>query len=59
MSHPSTLVIDKKKYVVLEQRQYEELLKKAAAKHTIARKVSLSEGKKLAHQLIDKWHNEK
>jgi hypothetical protein len=55
----NTLVINKKKYVVVEQREYNKLVKKAAAKKSVARKLSLAEGKKLAYKLIDKWHKEK
>jgi hypothetical protein len=55
----NTLVIDKKKYVVVDKREYEKLLEKAAVKKPAARKLSLTEGKKLAYKLIDKWHKEK
>ncbi|NBP70354.1 MAG: hypothetical protein EBU52_16635 [Cytophagia bacterium] len=54
----NTLVIDKKKYVVVGQREYEKLLEKAALKKNTARKLNLAEGKKLANKLIDKWHTE-
>jgi len=55
----NTLVIDRKKYVVVEQREYDRLLEKAAAKKPTARKLSLVEGKKLAYKLIDQWHKGK
>jgi len=55
----NTLIIDRKKYVVLGQREYEKLIEKAASKKQAARKLSLAEGKKLAYKLIDKWHKEK
>ena len=55
----NTLVIDRKKYVVVGQREYEKLLEKAAVKKPAARKLSLTEGKKLAYKLIDRWHKEK
>jgi hypothetical protein len=51
----NTIVIDKKKYVIVPQGEYESLVTKAASKATPARKLSLSQGKKLAHKLIDKW----
>jgi hypothetical protein len=51
----STLTIDKKEYVVLTKKEYEALRYKAATKTTPVRKLSLKEGKKLAHQLIDTW----
>jgi len=54
-----TLVIDKKKYVVIEQYDYQRLLKKAALKNTPARKLTLAAGKQKAYALIDKWHKEK
>ncbi|MBI1769449.1 MAG: hypothetical protein HYR67_13865 [Bacteroidetes bacterium] len=53
------LVLNKKKYVVVEQKEYNRLIEKAAAKTPSARKLSLTEGKKLAYSLIDKWHNAK
>ena len=55
----NTLVIDKKKYVVVEQHEYDRLVEKAAAKKPIARKLSLADGKKLAYKFIDAWHKEK
>jgi len=55
----NTLVIDKKKYVVVERREYDRLLEKAAAKKPAARKLTLVEGKKLAYKLIDQWHTGK
>ena len=55
----NTLVIDKRKYVVVEQKEYDKLLKKAASKKPAARKLSLDEGKKLAYKLIDHWHKGK
>ncbi len=51
----NTLTIERKKYVVVPQEEYESLLKKAASKTTPVRKLSLKEGKKLAYKLIDKW----
>ena len=55
----NTLVIDKKKYVVVPQEDYNQLIKKAASKKATARKFSLSEGKKAAYAIIDKWHKGK
>ncbi len=55
----NTLIIDKKKYVVIEKKEYENLLEKAAQKKDGARKLSLNQGKKLAYSLIDKWQKEK
>ena len=55
----STLTIDNKEYVVLSKKEYETLRAKAASKTIPARKLSLKQGKKLAHQLIDTWAKEK
>ena len=52
-------MLNKKKYVVVEQKEYSKLIEKAASKEPSYRKLSLAEGKKLAYALIDKWHNEK
>lgn len=55
----NTLTIDKKKYVLLPKKDYEELLTKAAAKTIPAKRLSLAQGKKMAYKLIDKWAKEK
>lgn len=55
----STFSIDNKEYVVLPKKEYEALLAKAASKTPPAKKLTLNEGKKLAHKLIDKWSKEK
>lgn len=55
----NTLLINKKKYVVIEQKEYDNLLEKAASKKPGVRKLSLKEGKKIAYKLIDRWHKEK
>ena len=49
----NTLAINKKKYVVVERSEYDKLLEKAAGKRPVARKLSLTKGKKLAYKLID------
>jgi hypothetical protein len=54
----NTITIDKKKYVLLEEKKYTQLLKKAAS-NPPARTLTLAEGKKLANSLIDKWHGAK
>jgi hypothetical protein len=51
----NTLTINKKKYVVVEQKEYEKLQDQAVSKTPTARKLSLKEGKKLAYSLIDQW----
>jgi hypothetical protein len=55
----NTLLIDKKKYVVILKDDYEKLLEKASINTPTARKLSLAQGKKMAYALIDKWHKEK
>ncbi len=55
----STLTIDKKEYVVLPKKEYEKLLLKASSKSSSVRKMTLTQGKKLAYKLIDKWAAEK
>lgn len=53
------IVIDKKKYVLLPEKEYQALQLKAALKQSAAKKLTLAEGKKRALQLIDKWAKEK
>jgi len=53
------ITIEKKEYVLLPKKEYEQLLTKAASKTKPIRKRSLAEGKKLAYKLIDKWAKEK
>ena len=50
----NTITIDKKKYVLIPEKDYEELIVKAAKKSSPAKKLSLSTGKKLAYKMIDK-----
>jgi len=54
-----TLTIDKKKFVVIEQKEFEKLQLLAAQKNTPVKKLSLAAGKKHAYKLIDKWAKEK
>ena len=51
----NTLTIDKKKFVVVPQKDYEELLIRAAKKTSPTKKMSLVQGKKRAYKLTDKW----
>ena len=55
----NTLIIDNKKYVVIPKKEYENLRTKAVSKSVSAKKFSLSEGKRLAYKMIDKWAKEK
>ncbi len=50
-----TITINKKKYVVVEQKMFEQLQAKAAAKSEPQKKLSLAAGKKHAYKLIDEW----
>ena len=51
----TAIVIDKKKYVLISEKEYEHLQLKAALKNEPAKKLSLAAGKKRAYKLIDKW----
>lgn len=56
----NTLIIDKKKFVVVEERKYQKLELLAAQKEGMAKKLTLiREGKNLAYKLIDSWAKEK
>ena len=50
-----TLTIDKKTFVVIEQKEFDKLQLMAAQKTTPAKKLSLAAGKKHAYKLIDQW----
>ena len=54
-----TLIIDNKKFVVMQQKEYDKLQLLAAQKTEPVKKLSLAAGKKLANNLIDKWAKEK
>jgi hypothetical protein len=51
----NTLNIENKEYVVLLRKEYEDLRTKAAINAVGVKKLSLTDGKKLAYKLIDKW----
>jgi hypothetical protein len=51
----NTLLIDKKKYVLLKAKDYEALQVKAASKTEPVKKLTLQQGKKIAYKLIDLW----
>jgi hypothetical protein len=55
----NTLILNKKKYVVVEQEKFEELQLEAARKTEPVKKLSLAKGKQHAYKLIDKWAKEK
>ena len=50
-----TLTINKKKFVVIEQKAFDKLQLLAAQKTVPAKKLSLAAGKNHAYKLIDKW----
>ena len=51
----NSLIINKKKYIVIEQEKFEELQQRAAQKTTSAQKLTLLKGKLHAYKLVDKW----
>lgn len=53
------IVIDKKKYVLISEKEYEYLQLKAALKNKPSKKLSLASARKRAYKLIDKWAKEK
>ena len=50
-----TLTIDKKKFVVIEQKEFDKLQLLAAKKNVPAKKLSLEAGRKHVLKLVDKW----
>lgn len=54
-----TLIINKKKYVVIEQKEFDKLQLLAAQKSAPTKKLSLAAGKKHAYKLIEAWAKEK
>jgi hypothetical protein len=53
------LTINKKKFVVVEQKAFDKIQLIAAQKTSPAKKLSLTSGKKHAYKLIHKWAKEK
>ena len=51
----TAIVIDKKKYVLVPEKEYQALQLKAALKAKPSKKLSLAAGKKHAYKLIAKW----
>ena len=49
------ITIDKKKYVIVEEQKFEQLQEIAATKTLPQKKLSLTEGKAHAYQLIEAW----
>jgi hypothetical protein len=55
----NTLTISNKKYVLVEEKDYTKLQVAAARKAAPVKKLTLAQGRKHAHKLIDKWVKEK
>jgi hypothetical protein len=49
-----TLIVNKKKFVIIEQKDFDNIQLLAAQKSKPVKKVSLAAGKKHAYRLIDK-----
>jgi hypothetical protein len=50
-----TFTVNKTKFVVIEQKEFDKIQLRAAKKTTSVKKLSLTAGKKHAYKLIDKW----
>ncbi len=50
-----TLTINKTRFVVIEQKQFDKIQLAAAQKTPMVKKLSLTAGRKHALKLIDKW----
>ena len=55
ISNMETLTIDKKKFVVIEQKEFNKIQLLAAQKSKPTKILSLRDGKKHAYNIIDKW----
>ena len=53
------IVIDKKKYVILPEKEYLALQKKAALKDKPEKELTLAEARAHSKKLIAKWAKEK
>lgn len=53
------IVIDKKKYVLVPQKEYEALQKKAALKVKPSKTLSVEDARAYSKKLINKWAAEK
>lgn len=53
------IVIDKKKYVLVPQKEYEALQKKAALKVKPSKVLSVEDARAYSKKLISKWAAEK
>jgi hypothetical protein len=55
----TTLTIDKKKYVLIPEKNYQELQKKAALKQKPEKILSIEDARAYSKTLIKKWALEK
>lgn len=55
----NTIMLNKKKYLIIKQKKFEELQLKAAQKIEPVKKLSLFKGKQHAYKLIDRRAKEK
>lgn len=55
----TSLTIDKKKYVLVPEKNYQELQKKAALKQKTEKTFSIKEARAYSKTLIKKWDSEK
>ncbi|HEU0227504.1 MAG TPA: hypothetical protein VFQ86_07185 [Arachidicoccus soli] len=55
----TSLIIDKKKYVLLPEKDYQQLQKKAAIKQKPEKIFSVEEARAYSKTLIRKWASEK
>lgn len=53
------ITIDKKKYVLMPEKNYHALQKQAALKHTPEKTFSIKEARAYSKKLIKKWAEEK
>ncbi|MCU0419495.1 MAG: hypothetical protein MUC38_07535 [Cyclobacteriaceae bacterium] len=53
------LVIDNKRYVLLEQNDFDTLRKKAALKRNPEKTLTVAQARAVSKRLIRKWANEK
>lgn len=53
------IVIDKKKYILIPEKDYKTMQKKAALKTKPEKLLSLEEARAYSKKLISKWHSGK
>lgn len=53
------IIIEKKKYILLPEKDYKELQKKAALKTPTEKLLTVEEARAYSKKLIRQWHSEK